>query len=115
MLNAMWRPTMFLLCLISALSGTPLRQAEAASDFAREIGEFGHSDAIETIDGGVGDDQEVSILKAGGDTFSLAAMTLVAITDIFLPPPLSASPLPTVDVQRGPDLSPRLGAGSHRR
>ena len=37
----MWRLTMFLLCLIAAVSGTPLRQAEAANDFARSIGESG--------------------------------------------------------------------------
>ena len=33
----------------------------------------GHGDHIETVDGGVGDDKEASILKAGGDTHSLAA------------------------------------------
>src|SRR5262249_42015003 len=32
-----WRPTMFLLCLIAALAGTPLRQAEAAGDLARSL------------------------------------------------------------------------------
>ena len=32
----MWRPTMFLMCLIAALSGTPLRQAEAAHDFSTD-------------------------------------------------------------------------------
>ena len=30
----MWRPTMFLLCLIAAMAGSPLRQAEAAGDLA---------------------------------------------------------------------------------
>ena len=51
---------MFLLCLIAALSGTPLRQAEAADDFARTFGECGQSDVLHTVDGGVGDDKEVS-------------------------------------------------------
>ena len=63
----MWRSTMLLLCLIAVLSGTPLRQAEAASDFARSRAELGQ-DHVETIDGGVGDDAEVAVLKDGGDT-----------------------------------------------
>src|SRR5947209_894402 len=58
---AVWRSTMLLLCLIAALSGTPLRQAEASSDFARSRAEPGQ-DHVETIDGGVGDDAEVAVL-----------------------------------------------------
>jgi hypothetical protein len=49
---------MFFLCLIAAVAGTPLRQAEAASDFARAFGELGQGNVLETIDGGVGDDKE---------------------------------------------------------
>jgi hypothetical protein len=77
----MWRPTMFVLSLIAALAGTPLREAEAANDFARSFGENGHGDAIETIDGGVGDDTEVTILKAAGNTQSLTAMNLLVMVD----------------------------------
>lgn len=64
----MWRPTMFLLCLIAALAGSPLRQAEAAGDLARSLAELDGGDVIETIDGGVGDDAGESILAAGGRT-----------------------------------------------
>jgi prepilin-type processing-associated H-X9-DG protein len=66
---------MLFLSLTAALSGTPLRQAEAASDFARMVGEFWHGDAIETIDGGVGDDKEVVIAIIG----VLIALVLPAV------------------------------------
>jgi hypothetical protein len=58
--SAMWQSAMFLICLVAALSGTPLRQAEAASDFARSVGEIGEN-GIEAPDGGVGDDSDVAI------------------------------------------------------
>src|SRR6516164_4806962 len=91
-MNAMWRLTMFLMCLVAALCGTPLRQAEAASDFARSIAEFGQGDVVEPIDGGVGDDQETSILKAGDTTDSLTATILPAMADVgFALPGLSPS------------------------
>jgi hypothetical protein len=57
--------TMLVLCLVAALSGTPLRQAEAAGDLARALGELEQGQVIEIVDGGVGDDTNVSILKAG--------------------------------------------------
>jgi hypothetical protein len=56
----MWHSTMLLICLIAAVSGTPLRQAEAASDFARSVGEIGES-GIEAPDGGVGDDSDIAL------------------------------------------------------
>jgi hypothetical protein len=62
----MWRRTMLLICLISAVSGTPLRQAEAASDFARSVGEIGES-GIDAPDDGVGDDSEVAIKAQNTD------------------------------------------------
>jgi hypothetical protein len=71
---------MLLLCLIAALSGTPLRQAEAASDFARLRAELGR-DCVETIDGGVGDDAEVAVLKDGGDTPSFQAIIPLATVE----------------------------------
>jgi hypothetical protein len=89
-----WRSTMLLLCLIAALSGTPLRQAEAASDFAHARAELGQ-DHVETIDGGVGDDAEVAVLKdGGGDTSSFQAMIPLATVEGLLTPllPLRFSP-----------------------
>jgi hypothetical protein len=77
---------MFLLCLIAALSGTPLRQAEAASDFIRSVSEIGEGDVIETIDGGVGDDQELSIVKSGSDSGSRAPMILAALNGVHVTP-----------------------------
>ncbi len=62
----MWRPTMFLLCLIAALAGTPLRQVEAAGDLARSLAELDGGDVVEQIDDGVGDDSGETILKPGG-------------------------------------------------
>ena len=111
----MWRLTMFLLCLIAALSGTPLRQAEAANDFARYFGEFGQGDVIETIDGGVGDDKEASILKAGGDAHALAATILLAMADVHFTPFLSVAYLPNIGDHRQADLSGSLPTNSERR
>lgn len=54
-----------LLLLILALTGQPLRQAEAASDFARVLTHhFAASRTIEIPDGGVGDDSGVAVMKA---------------------------------------------------
>src|SRR4051794_30591910 len=52
---------MFLMALIAALSGTPLRQVEAASDLARSIAELGDGNIAEETDGGVGDDAHVAL------------------------------------------------------
>lgn len=49
------------LALLVVLSGTPLRQAEAASDFARSAAEWLQAGSIEEPDGGVGDDSGVSV------------------------------------------------------
>ena len=112
----MWRLTMFLLCLIAALSGTPLRQAEAANDFARSFGElWARASVIETIDGGVGDDAEASILKAGGDTHSLPATILLAMADVHFTSPILASSLPNIGDRRRADLLGVLPASSARR
>ena len=54
----------FLLSLLAALSGTPLRQAEAASDLARSLAELLQAADIESPDGGVGDDSGVGTLTA---------------------------------------------------
>jgi hypothetical protein len=55
---------MRLLCLIAAMSGVPLRQAEAASDFVRALGALADAGAaLAEPDGGVGDDQAETVLK----------------------------------------------------
>ena len=54
-----------LLCLLAALTGHPLRQAEAADDLARSMAEDGYAHVLEEADGGVGDDSGVSLCKAG--------------------------------------------------
>lgn len=55
-----------LICLTLALAGQPLRQAEAASDYARMLSHLlAPGGAIEVPDGGVGDDSGVATLKVG--------------------------------------------------
>jgi hypothetical protein len=50
--------------LIATLAGGPLRQAEAAADFARSAAERFESSSLETPDGGVGDDTGEGTLTA---------------------------------------------------
>jgi hypothetical protein len=53
------------LFLVLALTGQPLRQAEAASDFARSLAHlFAAGSTIEIPDGGVGDDSGEAVMKA---------------------------------------------------
>ncbi len=78
---------MFLLSLLAALTGTPLRQAEAADDLARTLAERDNGGEVATVDGGVGDD--------AGDTIKADASTLaldLAAVDA-LPAPLSLTPM----------------------
>jgi hypothetical protein len=89
----MWRCTMFLMCLIAALSGTLLRQAEAANDFVRSHSESGPGQVVEMIDGGVGDDSGETILNPGGDTRPLSAAILPAMPDACMTPLVPASSL----------------------
>jgi hypothetical protein len=71
---------MLVLCLIAALAGTPLRQAEAAHDFARDMADFDEGPDIDEIDGGVGDDSGAAILKGGTVTHFAQAISLVPLT-----------------------------------
>jgi hypothetical protein len=69
------------ICLLAALTGTPLRQAEASADWARLL----QHECLEAPDGGVGDDAELGIHTAsvsdvGGDLLGVAPLC-------FLPPP----------------------------
>src|SRR4051794_17693194 len=84
----------FLLSLLAALTGTPLRQAEAASDFARSLVERLQAADIESIDGGVGDDSGVGTLPASHGP----AADALAVTDpVFLPPPASSILTPAAE------------------
>jgi hypothetical protein len=112
-MGVVWRLTMFLLCLVAALSATPLRQAEAADDFARSVGEFGQGDVIKTVDGGVGDDKEASILKAGSDRHSLPTMIQLSMADVHFTSLIPASFLP--DIGGRADLIGLFPASSARR
>jgi hypothetical protein len=106
---------MFLLSLIAALAGTPLRQAEAASDFARKLGDIERSPGIEMIDGGVGDDSGATILKSGRATTSPWAATLRLAAHAVLPLRLSVPSLPAVHDQTWREPTAVGWASSARR
>ena len=55
------RDLMFVLSMIAAFAGTPLRLAEAAHDMADTMTEFGAEDSLRVPDGGVGDDSGATI------------------------------------------------------
>jgi hypothetical protein len=79
------------LILIAALTGTPLRQAEAADDLCRSMIELLQPANIETPDGGVGDDLGVGTLS-GSHTSNLDdPLTLAA--PLLLPPVAAGSPV----------------------
>jgi hypothetical protein len=112
---AMWRMTMVVLCLIAVLSGTPLRQAAAADDYARSIDNYGQPHVLDTPDGEVGDDKDLSVLKAGSNTHSLTATNLLAIADVYFLPSIPFLSLPDIGDRRWADLSGSLPACSGRR
>ncbi len=99
-----------LMAMIAALTGTPLRQAEAAADFCRSIIESPQPASIEIPDGGVGDDSGVGNLP-GLSAFS-AADLLGPVAPLFLPPIAARSPASTLEalreVLRLPPLPPNL-------
>jgi hypothetical protein len=111
----MWRLTMFLLCLFAALSGTPLRQAEAASDFARAVDEMAGEESVETVDGGVGDDSGETILKAGCALDFAGATTPLTTPTGFYQPPRPHLYAPSVGHGRSPDGKTSLPSGSPRQ
>lgn len=111
----MCRHTLYLLCLISVLSGTPLRQAAAADDHARSIGQYANGYVLDTPDGEVGDDQDLSVLKAGSDTQSLTATNLFAIADDYFTPSIPFLSVPNIGDRRWADLSGSLPVCSGRR
>lgn len=86
----------FLLSLLAALTGTPLRQAEAASDFSRSLVEVHQAADLESPDGGVGDDSGVGTLTASHGPVADASVA----TDLFFLPPLTSS-VPTPAAEEG--------------
>lgn len=79
-----------LMTLIAALTGTPLRQAEAADDLCRSLAELLQAASIEIPDGGVGDDSGLGTLSAshaGG-----FADPFAAASPLFLPAVPAVSP-----------------------
>ena len=79
-----------LLILVAALTGTPLRQAEAAGDLGRSLRELVQPANMEEPDGGVGDDSGVGTLSTShaialADPFTLATPFRLAPTSIGLP------------------------------
>ncbi len=53
-----------ILCLLVAVTGNPLRHAEAAEDLARSLKELTSRTILEPVDGGVGDDAGETIRSA---------------------------------------------------
>ena len=80
-----------LLSLIAALTGTPLRQAEAAADLSRSLVELLQPADLEMPDGGVGDDSGVAI--HGGTQAGATVDRSPSVDPLLLPPPLNAMPL----------------------
>ena len=75
-----------LLSLLAALTGTPLRQAEAAADLSRSLACLSQPDHLGSPDGGVGDDSGVVTLTELHADF--AANTLPTVDAFILPPAL---------------------------
>jgi hypothetical protein len=98
---------MFILSLIAALSGTPLRIVEAAEDLAHSIAELSVlGSEIEPTDGGVGDDSDATI-KANP---THVPVSLMAALD--LPRPLSLA-CSARHLLRCPADPPRRPPSSH--
>ncbi|MDR3639674.1 MAG: hypothetical protein P4L84_38090 [Isosphaeraceae bacterium] len=88
----MLRVPLLWMCLIAALAGTPLRQAEAADDLASSLAELAGGHVVEMIDGGVGDDSGETVLNNGNDDHaSLAALPSATAEESFVPPPRAPS------------------------
>lgn len=92
-----------LLSLLAALTGTPLRQAEAASDYARAISHRPQPADLQTPDGGVGDDSGVGTLTAMHGDF--AAESLLTAGLFILPPDLG---LPAITPAEAEGLNERV-------
>ncbi|SIO56268.1 hypothetical protein SAMN05444166_5210 [Singulisphaera sp. GP187] len=87
-----------LLSLFAALTGTPLRQAEAADDFARSFSQWFQPATLQTLDGGVGDDSGVVTLTQMHGDFAADALL---VADPFILPPLLGMPSVTPEEAEG--------------
>jgi hypothetical protein len=104
------RRLMFLLSLVAALTGTPLRLAEAAHDMACALAESGGGDVIEVPDGGVGDDSDATIKSDSILAFVTILFAVLIFLCFFLAPQTSWRVL-----QRRADRPPRLVASLPQR
>lgn len=86
-----------LITMLAALTGTPLRQAEAAADFCRSMFESRETTNIEIPDGGVGDDSGVGTLS--GTSAATLVDPFVSAAPIFLMPVLFWSPATPREVE----------------
>ncbi|RUL89492.1 hypothetical protein [Tautonia sociabilis] len=87
-----------LLSLLAAVTGTPLRQSEAAADLSRSLACLFPSDHLGSPDGGVGDDSgEVALTEMHADFAGDALLT----TDPFFLPPALGMPIPSPDEAEG--------------
>lgn len=80
------------LTLLAALAGTPLRQAEAASDASRILSKEFPADRLESVDGGVGDEADVSL--RGGSQASHQGDLSPSVAPLQPPPRPVAWPAP---------------------
>jgi hypothetical protein len=78
----------FLITLLVALSGTPLRLAEAAEDLSRSVVGPVDEGEIEEVDGGVGDEPE-DVIRASvvQESASPAVFEFTTVLPHFLPFP----------------------------
>jgi hypothetical protein len=104
------RRLMFLLSLVAALTGTPLRLAEAAHDIACTLAESGGGDVIKVPDGRVGDDLDVTIKADNTLVFVTILFAVLIVLCFFLVPPTSWRVL-----QRRADRPPRWIASLSER
>jgi hypothetical protein len=104
------RRLMFLLSLVAALTGTPLRLAEAAHDIACALAESGGGDVIEVPDGRVGDDLDVA-LKSDSVLAFVTILFAVLIVLCFFPAPRTSRRV----LQRRADRPPRWIASLPQR
>jgi hypothetical protein len=79
-----------LMTLIAALTGAPLRQAEAADDLCRSVMELFQPASLVTPDGGVGDDSGIGTLSAPHSNGITDPLT--SPTPLLLPPVSAGSP-----------------------
>ena len=108
-IDAVPRP-LFVLTLLVAFSGTPLRLAEAADDLARGLAGPEVTGEFEAVDGGVGDDSGESIRADPARDSIDAPSAWVAM------PLISPAPLPSLDrLRSGRRPSPHPPSGSPRR